>query len=89
MHLLTISRYAIPEEEDQTLDTNVSKSLKEIETPEEVHVFLSDDEGSNLTLGEEDDDGWIVASDEESVLEKHSDDPSINVSRFEWRFLTC
>lgn len=67
----------------------MSKSLKEIETPEGVHVFLSDDEGSNLALGEEDDDGWIVASDEESVLEEYSDDPSIDVSGFKWRFLTC
>jgi len=56
MHLLIISRYVISEEENQTLNTNVFKSLKKIEISEKVHVFLFDDENFNLILDEEDDD---------------------------------
>jgi len=56
MHLLIISRYVISKEEDQTLDTDVFKSLKKIEILKKVHVFLSNDKGFNLILDEEDDD---------------------------------
>jgi hypothetical protein len=55
VHLLIISRYVISEE-DQTLNTNVFKSLKKIEISEKVHVFLFNDENFNLILDEEDDD---------------------------------
>jgi hypothetical protein len=56
VHLLIISRYVISEEEDQTLNTNVFKSLKKIKISEKVHVFLFNDENFNLILDEEDDD---------------------------------
>jgi hypothetical protein len=60
----------------------VFKSLKKIKTSKKIHVFLSNDENFNLILDEEDDDEWIVVSDEESVLKKYSDDFSIDVSEF-------
>ena len=56
MHLLIISSYVISEEKDQTLNINVFKSLKKIKTSKKIHVFLFNDEGFNLILGEEDDD---------------------------------
>jgi len=56
MHLLIISRYVISKEEDQTLDTDVFKSLKKIKILKKIYVFLFNDENFNLTLGEEDDD---------------------------------
>jgi len=89
MHLLIISRYIISEKEDQTLDINVFKFLKKIKISKKIHVFLSNDENFNLTLDEEDDDEWIVVSDEKLILKKHLNDFSINVNRFKWRFLIC
>jgi len=56
VHLLIINRYVISEEKNQTFNTDVFKSLKKIEIFEKVHVFLSNDEGFNLILDEEDDD---------------------------------
>jgi len=56
MHLLIISKYVISEEENQTLDTNMFKFLKNIKILKKVHVFLSDDKNFNLILNEEDDD---------------------------------
>jgi len=56
VHLLIISKYVISEEEDQTFNTNVFKSLKKIKISEKVYVFLSDDENFNLIFDEEDDD---------------------------------
>ena len=56
VHLLIINKYVIPEEKDQTFNTNVFKSLKKIEISEKVHVFLFNDENFNLILDEEDDD---------------------------------
>jgi hypothetical protein len=41
---------------DQTLNTNVFKSLKKIEISEKIHVFLFNDENFNLILDEEDDE---------------------------------
>jgi hypothetical protein len=43
---------------------------------------LFNDENFNLILDEEDDDEWIVVSDEESVLKKYLDDFSIDVNEF-------
>jgi len=56
VHLLIINKYVISKEKDQTLDTNVFKFLKKIEISEKIYVFLSDDEGFNLILDEENDD---------------------------------
>jgi len=56
VHLLIINKYIISKEKDQTLNTNVFKSLKKIEISEKVHVFLSDDENFNLIFDEENDD---------------------------------
>jgi len=56
VHLLIISKYVISKEKNQTLNTDVFKSLKKIKTSEKVHVFLSDDENFNLILNEKDDD---------------------------------
>jgi hypothetical protein len=42
---------------------------------------LFNDENFNLILDEEDDE-WIVVSDEESVLKKYLNDFSIDVSEF-------
>jgi len=56
MHLLIISKYVISEEEDQTFNINVFKSLKKIKISKKFHVFLSDNESFNLILDEENDD---------------------------------
>jgi len=56
VHLLIINRYIISEEKDQTLNTDVFKSLKKIEILKKIHVFLFNDESFNLTLDEENDD---------------------------------
>jgi len=56
VHLLIISKYVISKKEDQTLNINVFKSLKKIETSEKIYVFLFNDENFNLTFDEEDDD---------------------------------
>jgi len=56
VHLLIIYKYVISKEKDQTLNTDVFKSLKKIKISEKVHVFLFNDEGFNLILDEEDDD---------------------------------
>ena len=56
VHLLIINKYVISEKKNQTLNTNVFKSLKKIEISERVHVFLFNDENFNLILDEKDDD---------------------------------
>jgi len=56
VYLLIINRYIISKKKDQTLNTNVFKSLQKIKTSEKVHVFLFDDENFNLIFDEEDDD---------------------------------
>jgi len=56
VHLLIINKYVISEKKDQTLNTNVFKSLKKIKISEKIYVFLSDDENFNLILDEENDD---------------------------------
>ncbi len=56
MHLLIINKYVISEKKNQTLNTNVFKSLKKIKISKKVYVFLSDDENFNLILDEENDD---------------------------------
>jgi len=56
VHLFIINKYVISEEKDQTLNTNIFKSLKKIKISEKVHVFLFNDESFNLIFNEEDDD---------------------------------
>jgi len=55
VHLLIINKYVISKKKDQTLDTNVFKSLKKIKILKKVHVFLFNDESFNLIFNEEDD----------------------------------
>jgi len=56
VYLLIISSYTISDPEEHTLKLEFFSAVKDLKTSEKVHIFLSDDKGSVMTLSTENDD---------------------------------
>jgi len=56
VYLLIINSYTIPDPEEHTLKLEFFSAVKDLKISEKMCIFLSDDEGSAMTLNTESDD---------------------------------